>query len=136
MPAEKEESVFYVGIKDPIEIRRSLLESAKEMLQYLQRAEKFKEVRREKEVQISKLKETVQEIQSLVRKLKSELPKAGLRAVPPHEEHKKKAVKKKTKAVKEEKAAPVKVEKPKEMTELEKLEAELGEIEGRLTKLV
>ena len=52
MPKEKEEDqVFFVGIKDPIEIRRSILESSKEMLQYLQRAERFKEVRKEKEEQ-------------------------------------------------------------------------------------
>ena len=37
MPKEKEEeSVFYVGMKDPIEIRRSLLESSKEMNELVQ----------------------------------------------------------------------------------------------------
>ena len=136
MPKEKkeEEQVFYVGIKDPIEIRRSILESSKEMLQYLQRAERFKEVRKEKAEMTKELKENMKEIQKLVRKLKSSLPSTGLRAKAP----------KKTKPEKKEKVMPVEkdiqkelepIEKPKEMNELEKLEAELGEIESRLTKL-
>ena len=134
MPKEKEEgSVFYVGVKDPIEIRRSLLESSKEMLQYLQRAEKFKAVRKEKAEQIAKLREIMKEITGLVRKLKSQLPKTGLRTKAVKKEKPKKA-KKKEKVEKE--APPPEVEKPAEMTELEKLESELGEIEGRLTKLV
>ena len=136
MSKEKEEdSVFYVGIKDPIEIRRSILESSKEMLHYLQRAEKFKHVRKEKAVQIAKLKEDMKEITKLTRKLKSLLPKSGLRAAKPKPKPKpQKKAKKKAEAKKE--APPVEVEKPKETSELEKLETELGEIEGRLTKLV
>lgn len=127
--SKEEESVFYVGMRDPIEIRRSLLESSKEMLQYLQRFEKFKSVRKEKEKETAKLKETIKEIQTLVRKLKAELPKTGLRA---KERPKPKKVKK---APAKEESLPVVVEKPKEMSELEKLESELGEIEGRLTDL-
>lgn len=145
MAEEKEETKFYVGVKDPIEIRRSILESSKEMLQYLQRAEKFKEVRKEKTEQIEKLKATMSDINNLARKLKNLLPKTGIRATAPKKEEKpKKAAKKiekKKAAKKEAKKTPKKVvkeapaEKPKEMTELEKLEAELGAIEGRLTKL-
>ncbi len=133
---KEEESVFYVGIKDPIELRRSILESSKEMLQYLQRAERFKDVRKEKTEKIAELRETMKEIKSLSKKLKVLLPKTGLRAKSPP----KATPKKKGKKVKAKKAAPkevpVEVEKPKEMNELEKLESELGEIEGRLTKLV
>lgn len=143
-PEEKEE-VFYVGVKDPIEIRRSILESSKEMVQYLQRAERFKKVRAEKSEQIAKLKETTHEITKLVRKLKAALPKTKLRArLHKHEEEiRKKVIVKELKEVKEEakvkkKKVPVKEEeeeKKKPMTELEKLETELGEIESRLTKL-
>ena len=132
---KKEEEVFYVGIRDPAEIRRSILESSKEMLQYLQRFEKFKEVRSEKESMIVQLKEDIKNIQNLVRKLKQGLPKSGVRAKT-HKVSKKKAKAKKEKPAKvvvEEE--PVVEEKPKEMTELEKLEGELEDIEGRLTKL-
>ena len=137
-----EEEAFYVGVKDPIEIRRSLLESSKEAVQYLQRAERFKAIRTEKSEHISKLKGTVKELQRLVRKLKTVLPKTKLRTIL-HEKEKKlkrEAIKKKVKSeavkkqtvVKEEVA--VKEEK-KEMTELEKLESELGAIESILSTL-
>ncbi len=133
MPKEKEEGgVFFVGIKDPIEIRRSLLESSKEMLQYLQRAEKFKEVRKEKEHEIAKLKAIMKEIKAMARKVKASLPKTGLRAAAKKPKPVKKA-KKKTSKKKEQKE--IVVEAPKEMNEIEKLESELGEIEGRLNKL-
>ncbi|MBW2996513.1 hypothetical protein KY332_04405 [Candidatus Woesearchaeota archaeon] len=132
MPKEKEEQVFYVGIKDPLEIRRSMLESSKELLQYLQRFEKFKAVRKEKAEQTAKLKGVMKEITTLVKQLKSNLPKTGLRAA----KHKEKPKPKKVTVAAPKKEAPkVEVEKPKEMTELEKLESELSEIEGRLTGL-
>jgi hypothetical protein len=140
MPKEKEESVFYVGIKDPIEIRRSILESSKELLQYLQRAEKFKAVRKEKTHQLEKLREEMKEIQALAKKLKALLPKTGLRAkAKPKPAAKKEAPKAQVKQEPIKETIPSmpapKAEEPKEMSELEKLEAELGEIEGRLTKL-
>ncbi len=150
MPKKKEkeeESVFYVGVRDPVEIRRSLLESSKEMIQYLQRAEKFKSVRKEKTKLISKLKEDTKEITKLIKKLKRDLPKTGLRAQM-HKQEEAKQVKKEMaktkeleeKAKKSEKKAPKKEKPkeekaPKEMTELEKLEKELSTIESRLTKL-
>ena len=137
---EKEEgSVFFVGVRDPIEIRRSLLESSKEILQYMQRAEKFKEVRKEKAVQIAKLKDIMKQLNKLVKNLKAGLPKTGLRAKMPKvvaEPNKKKASKKKAKKEVLTELPEVKVEEPKEMSEIERLEAELGEIEGRLSKLV
>ena len=137
---EKEEgSVFFVGVRDPIEIRRSLLESSKEILQYMQRAEKFKEVRKEKAVQIAKLKDIMKQLNKLVKNLKAGLPKTGLRAKKPKvvaEPKKKKASKKKAKKEVLTELPEVKVEEPKEMSEIERLEAELGEIEGRLSKLV
>lgn len=131
---EEKEEVFYVGVKDPIEIRRSLLESSKEIVQYLQRAERFKATRTEKAEQIAKLKQTMREITSLTRKLKTALPKTQIRArLHKHEE---KILKEEVKEVEKEAVEKEEVkEKPAEMTELEKLESELGEIESRLTKM-
>jgi len=142
---EKEES-FYVGIKDPIEMRRSILESSKELVEYMQRSERFKSIRAEKTEHIEKLKSTIKELKKLVKKAKVALPKTKLRTML-HEREKRlkmeqsakeKAELKKTKikaAVKEEKKIVEKVEEKKEMTELEKLESELSEIEGRLSRL-
>lgn len=144
MEKVKEDDVFFVGIEDPVELRRSILESSKDLLQYLQRFENFKEVRIEKQEQLLKLRDTTDEIAKLVRKLKSALPKTHLRAKPlkPEAEEKeeipeqKKIVIKKKAAEKEARKKPFEakpLEKP--MTDLEKLEAELGAIESRLTKM-
>ncbi len=147
--AEKEEQdVFYVGIKDPIEIRRSILESSREVVQYLQRAERFRATRAEKGEQIAKLRSIMNEIHSLVRKLRAELPKTNLRVkMHKHEEVvvKEEAAAKKTeeRKAKESKAGKKEIPaaraapaaKSKESSELEKLEAELGEIESRLTRV-
>ena len=155
MAKAKEDDVFFVGVQDPIELRRSILESSKDLLQYMQRFEKFKEVRMEKQEQFIKLGEVTAEIAKLVRKLKTELPKTHIRArMHKHEEEVKKAAakkkaKKKAKATKKakktaKKAPPRPKAKPeikikpapeKPLTDLEKLEAELGAIETRLTKM-
>ena len=79
---EEKEEVFYVGMKDPIEVRRSILESSKEMVQYLQRAERFKKVRAKKAEQLARLRAIMKDISLLARKLKSALPKTKLRARP------------------------------------------------------
>ena len=145
--AKKEpDEVFYVGMKDPIEIRRSLLESSKEMVQYLQRAEKFKAVRTEKAEEIAKLKEIMNDATKLISKLKTSLPKTKIRTrMHKHEEEvMKEALVKELGEAKEEfevaakeaKPAEVKKAKPKPASELEKLESELSAIESKLTKLV
>lgn len=159
---ESEEEVFYIGIKDPIGMRRAILESSKDIVQYLQRAERFKAVRAEKTEQILKLKGISKELQSLMRKLKIVFPKTKLRLslyerqqkIKKEEEtEKRKKTEKKKEKVKGKEAKKekpkvegekvAKVEKEEEateeekkgMTELEKLESELGEIESRLGKL-
>ncbi len=135
---EEKEEVYYVGIKDPIEIRRSLLESSKEIVQYLQRAERFKATRTEKAEQIARLKAIMHEITSLVRKVKTALPKTKIRArMHKHEEKvlKEELIEKEMEISKEKGKIITPEEKPKAMSEIEKLESELGEIESRLTKM-
>lgn len=137
---EEKEEVYYVGVKDPVEIRRSLLESSREIVQYLQRAERFKATRSEKAEEFAKLKETMRELNSLMRKLRTALPKTKIRArLHKHEEEvlKEELIEKNIEAAKEKgKVEEEKIkEKPAGISELEKLEAELGEIESRLTKM-
>ncbi len=144
MKKDKEE-VFFVGVQDPIEIRRTLLESSKEMLQILQRYEKFKEVRKEKHAAIAHLKEDLKNIQALFARFKKRLPTTHLRLLLQKEQAKvekpakvKKGVKKgsKEKVLKTQKEkAKVKLIK-KEMSDLEKLESELAAIEGKLGSLI
>ena len=130
---QEKEELFFIGLKDPVELRRTLLESAKDVIEGLQRYEKFKSIRKEKIRQVENLRSTVREINKLVAKLKSELPQTSLK--PEELKEKPKEEKKAKKAKKEAKEAPKKEPKKeprKELTELEKLESELDAIESKL----
>ena len=144
----EEDSVFFVKVKDPIELRRVILEDAKDIIESMQRFEKFKEIRKEKLASIERLKADIRELNKLISKLKSALPKANLRVkLHAHEEEdikqeeKKAAQEEKHKHAKKKhaKAHHIKAEKPaieKPKSEVEKLEDELGAIEQKIQTLV
>lgn len=142
MAGEKEEKkdVLYVGIPSPIELRRTVLESTKDVVEVLQRFEKFRAVREEKITTVDVLRDQIKEITKLVGKLKSDLPKVDVR-VKLHKEQamveaEKKAAKEagKPKKKKAAKKAEAKI-KTKEFSDLEKLEAELTSIEQKLGRV-
>ncbi len=134
---KKKEEVFFVGVKEPIEIRRNILEASREMVLLLQLYEKFKAVREEKRHEMEKLRGLVREIAQLVSRLKKHLPKTSLRALPLGE------IKRQVKEVEIREKVPVHFVAEKqeektlteELTELEKLEAELASIEQKLNHL-
>ena len=132
---EKKPEVFFVGIRDPIEIRRSILESSREMLQLLQRFEKFKVVREEKHAMVEDLKSDIKNLQKLIGSLKGGLPKTELR-VKLKREHKEVVKAKTKKATKKVQKAEMPKMSKKQMSELEKLESELGAIESKLSGLI
>ena len=140
---QKEDHVFFVKIKDPTEVRRSLLESLKDIVESLQGFEKFKAIREEKLGNIIKLRNDVKDLIKLSSSLKATLPETKLRIAL---EKAKKVKRRKHKAGEktpnkpEKKAAKTgaketKAEKPRPMTDLEKLESELSAIESRLASL-
>jgi hypothetical protein len=131
MPKEVKQEPFYVGIKDPTELRRTLLESTRDIVQHLQKSERFKAVRKEKLEEIAKLKSLIKEITKNINKLKQVLPKTKLRASKAAAPEKA-VVEKPREEIKERHKIE---ERPKPSTELEKLESELNEIEKRLGKL-
>jgi len=122
----KKEELFYVGVKNPVELRRVILESSKEMVQYMQRAEKFKKIRAEKEEEFAKLKKTMNSVSLMVSKLRSYLPKADIKSGA--SEYKK---------AKKDENIKVSKQSIKEIpqSEIIKLERELGEIESRLKRM-
>ena len=66
---------FYIGIENPVEARRAILEASKSVLQGLQSYEDLREIRKEK-VQVAVLaQEHLKEVLKSVRKLKRTLPK-------------------------------------------------------------
>jgi hypothetical protein len=77
VPDKKE--IFYVGVTDPTEVRRNLLESTRDIVIFLRTYENFKRIRAEKVREIEKLKLQIQEITRILNKLRRDLPKTRLR---------------------------------------------------------
>ena len=125
---QEEKELFFVGVKNPIELRRTMLESSKEIIEDLQKYERLKTLRAEKAKQIEALRTIIKEINRLVVKLRAELPTTSLRIEEIKTPQKLKNPKKDIKEKKEIKAEP-----KKELTELEKLESELDAIEQKLS---
>ena len=127
-PVQKEtpKKVFYVGVTNPQEKQRSLLQVTADYLRLLQNIEHLKVTRKKKREVIGQFHKVMQEIRSDAAKIykllpKYDLPKKARPVVP--------------KMVVEEK--PV-VDEPKKVvvkTEIDSLEAELAAIEGRLGTL-
>ena len=144
---KEQEEIFFARVKEPSEIRRSLLESLKDIVENLHRFEKFKSIRQEKLRSIEKLRADVKELVKLSSSLKMAFPETKLRIAieekkveekkkqPKHHVHHKKAKKKRIKKRAEAEVREMKVERPKPVSELEKLESELNAIEGRLSGL-
>ena len=158
------DDVFYVGVSQPMEVRRRVLECSKEAVQFLQRHEKLKTIREEKFDATLQLRTDVRELKSLMNKLKGVMPKTSLRVkvheqVPPalfncsecsapfktkgslsaHEQSHKRNEQKYEKEERAHQARIARQESKKQRTkhssDLEKLEQELSEIEGKLGEL-
>ncbi|MBL7055841.1 hypothetical protein ISS07_02930 [Candidatus Woesearchaeota archaeon] len=127
---QKEDDLFFVEVKEPNEIRRGILESLKDIVENLQRFEKFKEIRKEKMHNIEILRTDLKDLNKQITNLKSAFPDTKLREI--KTKLKPTIDKKKTKKRKH-KPKEVIQEKPK--TELDRLESELGAIEEKLKGL-
>ena len=122
------DDLFYVGIADPVEVRKNLLSCSKKVITALKRYENFYEEREKKIELMIELRKVIKEIMFLNGKLKTTFPKTSLRALGAE----------KTKFVEKGKARSVKrkqVRAVKEEGELYKLEEELASIEEKLGAL-
>ncbi len=118
----KKKELFYVGVRNAIDVRKNILESTREFVQVLQMYEDYMKLRNDITTKVEKLQVDVKKIKSLNSKLKRMLPDTGLRAGL--------IKKKKPKKEKHEKPKP-----KKPASELDALEAELNMIESRLNKI-
>ena len=114
---------FYVGVKEPISLRRNLLESSKSIIQKLKDYENLKSIRTEKHKKILEFMDKVNEILILLSGLKEDFPKHGLGE----------DVNVKRKLGKNKKGKTNKVDV--NTNEIEKLEKDLTEIESRLSSM-
>ena len=118
---------YFVSVNSPENLRKNILEASKDLLEGLARYERFKSVRQEKLESIRKLRLDLKHTATLISRLKSHLPtvEVAMPAAPkiaPRKAPEK--IEKKAEAAPR-KAAP-------KTTELEKLEAELDDIERKL----
>ncbi|MBI4438959.1 hypothetical protein HY640_03445 [Candidatus Woesearchaeota archaeon] len=118
--------VFYVGIDEPSQLRRSVLEASKDLIRFMQRYERLKAVRSEKYAQTARLRALYHEVIGLISDLKADLPRVDVKSLPRYEDEPKKKAQQ-----------PEQVEKKvvKRMSGVERLEAELGQIEEKLRTL-
>ena len=142
----KSEDVFYVGIREPGEIRRNLLESARESIHFLQRYEKLKALQEQKYQTILHLDAEVKELKSLVSKLRKSFPTAKSQVKLPKYKPICEVCNKqfsdaaglakhmKMHQSKVERVKPVELKKHV-LSDLERLENELTDIEGKLNEM-
>ncbi len=151
------EEVFYVGVREPSEVRRSLLEASRETVQFLQRYEKIREIRAQKHQAVQQLRIELRQLRTLLNTTKRVLPKTNIRAQLPKEpkpelvctvcnnpfktphllarhtkSHQKKEPKPKEEILEPPKEEPKPAHRP---SELERLENELNDIEKKLEDL-
>lgn len=126
--AKPEEKPYFIGLNNPTELRKNILEPTREVIQFLQNYEEFKKIKEEKTKYIIQLKDDLKQIRLSVNQLKKALPQNKLRIEKPK---KIKEAKKEALPV-EAKAAPAPLLPP---TELDSLEKELNEIEKKLGSL-
>lgn len=138
MTTAKDDSI-YIGIENPVEVRRALLESSKNLIRILQKSERLRENKKQKQELILQLKGTMREITQLISQLKSQMPKVRISSLP--KRHAAKAIVHIKEADKAARQAIRQMEPPKprpipaRLTESQKLEKELQDIEEKLKRL-
>ncbi len=127
---KKEEEIVYVGIEDPVGMRRDILEASKSLVRVLKGQHGLKETRTTKHKLIEELRNKVIEIGELVAEARLMLPKMEM-SLP--EEKKESAVKAKKPATIKMKAPAL--PKPRAEAHIDKFERELQDIEDKLKSL-
>jgi polyhydroxyalkanoate synthesis regulator phasin len=122
-----EEELFFVGIRDPIELRKELLTSSKNLIDSLRRYEAFKDLKEEKLQNVLELKHVFDELLVLNRKLRNHLPRIPVKVPTALKEMQQMREGPKPKVV----GKPAKIGKNK----IDVLEEELAKIEERLGSL-
>lgn len=131
---EVAEEPIFAGVRNPADVRRNLLEASRAIVETLRRYEGIRAVREKKLVLTHKIREEIKEVYKLVYRLRASLPTVIFKPLYVKNEHipAQKAVKKEKPAVI--KAAAI-AQPKKPRNELDRLEAELAEIESKLNSI-
>ena len=135
MSAEEQES-YFVSTKNPLELRRHLLESSKKAVLALQNFQRLQLIRQQKLKELVNLRQSIKELIYLNRKLNDKLPKFDIGLLNEYRKVSKEAkevVKAAAPIAKPEKKPEVRLQREK--TDMEKLEDSLASIEKKLQSL-
>lgn len=128
MAAQQDDPV-YVRIESPAEVRKALLQSIKQLIQVLQANERLQEKKKQKSHLAEEYKNKMKEIVALLANLKSQMPKVRVSNLP------KKTAKTDAPVLE----GPATADEPEilevNVSESDRLENELKEIESKLDKL-
>ncbi|PIZ56006.1 hypothetical protein COY28_01305, partial [Candidatus Woesearchaeota archaeon CG_4_10_14_0_2_um_filter_57_5] len=127
--AAGQEDIYYVGVQQPVELRRTLLEASRITLKTLHSYERFKHIKQRRLELTGQLRSTMKDLGKAIAKLKSVLPSVPETPKPTKQAESLKQVGKGAK--KGAKATPI-PPAPKQVTELQKLEREIASIEEQM----
>ncbi|MBI2142952.1 hypothetical protein HYU20_01250 [Candidatus Woesearchaeota archaeon] len=131
--SRKEEDVVYVGIDDPVSLRREVLEASKSLVSVLKGQHGTRDARAAKHKRIEELRNKVTEIGELVAEAKQMLPQTEKISLP--EEKKETIVKAKKPAAAATKTKAPALPKARAEAHIDKFEMELQDIEKKLQSL-
>ncbi len=134
MAADNKSDEVFVAIRDSVNLRRDILECSRDIIGSLKKYQNLERLKTEKFNGINQLRSIIRDINRTISKLKGTLPKTKLKIVLPQQKQEKKAKEQEMSDVKEKKSEQPQ-ETKKKLTEVDKLEAELSEIESRLNVL-
>ncbi len=132
---EQKQDIFYVGINNPIKLRRNVLECSKLMIRSLQVYEKVNRLRDKRVDKTEKFKSTIRELSRMCNSLKRELPSNKILEM--HEQQKKALLgnRPQINILPTAPSPTIRQEVKKELTNVDKLERDLHEIEQKLKTL-
>lgn len=139
-PAKQEEKngAFYVGVANASTVRKTMLETSRELLMSLKQYEHLRNIRAQKSALYTQYNTQIASVKSLMVKLQRAIPKHDMSALIAKQE------KAKSPVVEQKTLAPVEKATPKErmpkgtvaaIDEVTRLEAELAAIEAKLTNM-
>jgi hypothetical protein len=80
---------YFIGVYEPLDVRRNLLESSRQAIRSLECHEKIEKIRTEKLKCIREMKRVMSELEMLSLKLKQRMPKFNFRKADPEKDQEK-----------------------------------------------
>ncbi len=128
---KEEKAEMHVGLEQPDQRRKEILNSAISTIEILKRYESFKKVKKEKELYKKELRKASREIKTMLKELDDMMPYLEI----PREEHKEpRKIIRPIKVVVKKKPKPV-MKPLKKDQHLEKLDRDLQELRSKIAKL-